>query len=89
MENFEQIGKVMEFYLKYWKNEGILDKMLEKLGHFNQSLFFSDLLIQVYLLNRFLYLLNSLNKALEKVGEICETENVGTMMLTITLQIIA
>ena len=28
--NFEQTGKVRGFYPKYWKNEGILPKILEK-----------------------------------------------------------
>ena len=28
--NFEQTGKVREFYPKYWKNEGNLPKILEK-----------------------------------------------------------
>ena len=46
--------------------------------------------MEVYLLNRFLYLLNSLNKTLKKilengkntleVREICQSENVGTML---------
>ena len=30
--NFEQTGKVREFYPKYWKNERILPKLLEKWG---------------------------------------------------------
>ena len=49
--NFEQTGKVREFYLKYWKNEEILASF--------SFYFFSTLLIEVYLLNRFLYVLNS------------------------------
>ena len=28
--NLEQTGKVGEFYQKYWENEGILPKILEK-----------------------------------------------------------
>ena len=62
--NFEETGKV-----------GILPKILEKWGNFTENtgkvkkfqpvityIFFSKFLIQVYSLNRFLYLLNSLNK---------------------------
>ena len=41
--NFEQTGKVREFYTIYWKSEGILAILN----------FCSDFLIQVYLLNRF------------------------------------
>ena len=46
--------------------------------------------MEVYLLNIFLYLLNSLNKTLKKywkmgknteIGEICQSENMGTMGL--------
>ena len=55
---FEQTGKVREFYPKYWKNEEILASFY--------FYFFSYLLIEVYLLNRFLYLLNSFNKTLKK-----------------------
>ena len=51
---------------------------------------FSDFLIEVYLLNRFLYFLNSVNKTVKntvkcskentgKVREIRQSENVGTM----------
>ena len=89
--NFEQTGKVREFYPKYWKNEGILSKILESeeiLASF-YLYFFSDFLIEVNLLNRFLYLLHSLNKTLKnsgklkentgKVGEIRQSENVRTM----------
>ena len=46
--NFEQTGKVREFYRKYWKSVDILDSFL----------------IGVYLKNRFLYLLNSSNKTM-------------------------
>ena len=28
--DFEHIGKVREFYPKYWKSDGILPKLLEK-----------------------------------------------------------
>ena len=57
--NFTQnTGKIREFYPKYWKSEEILA------GFY--FYFFSDFLIEVYLLNRFLYLLNSLNKTLKK-----------------------
>ena len=56
--NFEQTGKVREFYPKYWKSEEILASFY--------FYFFSDFLIEVYLLNRFLYFLNSLNKTLKK-----------------------
>ena len=37
--NFEQTEKVREFWAKYWKNEGILPKILGKLGTFSQFLF--------------------------------------------------
>ena len=37
--NFEQTGKVGEFYQKNWKHEGILPKIMEKLGNFSQFLF--------------------------------------------------
>ena len=59
------------FTPKYWKIEGILPKILEKLGNVSQFLFlfFSDFLIEIYLLNRFLYLLNSLNKTLKIILE--------------------
>ena len=49
--NFEQSGKVREFYPKYWKNEEILASFC--------FYFFSDFSIEVYLLN-------SLNKTLKK-----------------------
>ena len=87
--NFEQTGKVREFYPKYWENEGILPKILEKWGNFSHFLFliFLDFSIEMYLLNRFLYLLNSLDKTLEngnkntgKVMEICQSENMGTIV---------
>ena len=75
-ENFEQTGKVGEFHPKYWKNEGILPKILEKWGHFSQFLyyFFLLLLIEVYVLNWFIYFLNSLNaeKILENGKKILE-----------------
>ena len=71
-----------EFYPKYWKSEEILASFY--------FIFFTDFLIEVYLLNRFFYLLNSLNKTLKKyweiekntgkVREICQSENVGTMV---------
>ena len=84
--NFEQTGKVR----------------VEKSGNFTQNtgkvrefqpvyifIFFFDFSIEVYLLNRFLYLLNSLNKMLKKywkmekstgkVREICQFKNVGIM----------
>ena len=55
----------MEFYPKYWKT-----------GNFTQntgilaSFYFSfDFLIGVYLLNRVLYLLNSLNETLKNSGK--------------------
>ena len=81
--NFEQTGRV-EFYPKYWKSEGFL-------AIFLFLFFFLSLLIEVYLLNRFWYLLNSLNKTLKKntgkwkqntgkVREICQSENEGTMI---------
>ena len=78
--NFEQIGKVREFYPKCWKRERILASFY--------FYFFSNFLIEVSLLNRFLYLLNSLNETLKKywkiekkigkVSEICQSEKVGT-----------
>ena len=46
-----------EFYPKYWKSKDFLTSFY--------FYFFSDFLIEVYLLNRFLYLLNSLNKTLK------------------------
>ena len=52
--NFEWTGK-MKFYQKYWKNEEILANFY----------FFSDFLIEVYLLNRFFVCANSLNKTLK------------------------
>ena len=64
-KTFFSQGKVRE----YWKNEGILPKILEKCGilsSFYFYVFFSDFLIDVYLLNGFLYLVNSLNKTLKK-----------------------
>ena len=64
-------GKERAFYPKYWRSEGILASF-----YFH---FFTDFLIEVYLLNRFFYLLNSLNemprkywkwrKILEKPGK--------------------
>ena len=80
--NFTQnTGKLEEFYPKYWKNEGILGN------------FISNFVIEVYLLNRFLHLLNLLNKIVEngkqnagKVGENCHSENVGTMCRTMSSQ---
>ena len=49
--NFEQTGKVREFCPKCWKNEEILASFYHN--------FFSDFLIKVYLLNRFLNLVSS------------------------------
>ena len=72
-------GKMREFYPKYWKNEEIL-------GSF-YFYFFSDFLIEVYLLNRFLYVLNPLNKTPKKYWKMVreywksQSENVGTMGL--------
>ena len=89
--NFEKTGKVREFYPKYWKNEEILLKILEKWGHFSLFLlyFLPEFLFEMYMLNKFLYLLNSLNKTLKKywkikkytgkIREICQSKNVGTM----------
>ena len=49
--NFEQnTRQVRKVYPKYWKGEAILASFY--------FYFFSDYLIEVYLLNRFLYLLN-------------------------------
>ena len=66
--NFEQTGKVKEFYPKYWKIEGISPKYwkTERILASFYSIFFSNFLIEVYLLNRFLHLLNSLNETLIK-----------------------
>ena len=63
---------------KNWKNEKTFSSQ-RKSGNFEQTgkvggilasfyflSLFSDLLIEAYLLNRFLYLLNSLNKNTEK-----------------------
>ena len=52
--NFEQARKVRQYDPKYWKNEDIL------------ASFFPEFLIEVYLLNRFLCFLDSLNKTLKK-----------------------
>ena len=63
--NFTQnTGENREFDPKYWKSEEIL------------ASFFS-LLIEVYLLNKFLYLLSSLNRTLKNTGKLKEhTEKV-------------
>ena len=84
---FSSQRKVGEFWT-YWKSNGNLPKVLERRENFSQ--FFSDCLIKVYLLNRSLHLLNSLNKTLKKywkmekntgkVREICQSEKVGTMI---------
>ena len=55
LSSFEQTGKVREFYPQYWKRGEIL-------ASFYLFIFFSDFVNDVYLLNKFLYLLNSLNK---------------------------
>ena len=47
-KTFSSQGKVRGFYPKYWKNEDILASLF--------LYFFSEFLIEVYLLNRFLYL---------------------------------
>ena len=53
--NFTQNnGKMREFYPKYWKSEENL------VSFYLYFYFFSDFLKEVYLLNRFLYFLNSL-----------------------------
>ena len=83
------------------KSQGILNR-LEKSGNCTQNtrklrevfiyyFFFSNFLIEVYLLNRVLYLLNSFNETLKKywkmenktgkVREICQSENVGSMIM--------
>ena len=76
-EFYPNTGKVMEIYPKYWKSEGIFT-----IFYFYC---FLDFVIEVCLLNRFFYLLNSLNKMPKKywkvetkywknqgkVGEIC------------------
>ena len=60
--NFEQTGKLREFHSKYWKNEEILASFY--------LYFFCDFLIEVYLLNRVLYFINSWNKMLKKYWKI-------------------
>ena len=63
--NFTQnTGKMREFYIKHWKN----DKILASFYFY----FFSDFLIEMYLLNRFLYILNSLNTKLENGKKVLE-----------------
>ena len=54
-------GKVRGSHPKYWKTEGILTRF-----YFIFSLIF---LIEMYLLDRFFYLLNSLNKTLKNILE--------------------
>ena len=63
-----KLGKhfqVWEFYPKYWKSEGIAGKRgnftqnTGKGGNFSQFFIFLWFVIEVYWLNRFLYLLNS------------------------------
>ena len=54
-------GKLRELYPKYWKSEGILDSFC--------FYFFSDFLIEVCLLNRFLNLVNTLNDLLKNTGK--------------------
>ena len=62
-----------------WKSQGILPKILDKRGNFTQNtgkvrnfsyfiyfIFFADFLIEVCLLNEFLYLVNSLKVTLKK-----------------------
>ena len=49
--NFEQTGKVREFCPKCWEKEEILASFYHN--------FFSEFLIEVYLLNRFLNLVHS------------------------------
>ena len=70
--------KVREFYPEYWKSQGIL------------ASFLPGFLIEVYLLNRLLYLLNLWNKTLKilengkkywKVRKICQSESVGTHVM--------
>ena len=59
-KTFSSQGKVRGF-LTDWKSQGILPKMLENeeiLASFYHN-FFSDFLIEVYLLNRFLNLVSS------------------------------
>ena len=56
--------KMREFYPKYWKSNDVL-----AIFYFS---FFSDILIEVYLVNRFLYLLNSSNKTLKNTGKVKE-----------------
>ena len=55
--NFEHTGKVREYYPKYWKREGILPIFI--------FIFFHWFFIWGVFV-RFLYLLNALNKTLEK-----------------------
>ena len=70
-KTFSSQGKVREFWTD-WKRQGILPNILEKSGNFSQFLFLVFLwffLIEVYLLNRILYLLNPLNETLKKILE--------------------
>ena len=62
--NFELTGKVREFYPKYWQSEDILASFYFKffLLLFNGSVF----------VNRFLYLLTSLNETMENRKKILE-----------------
>lgn len=74
-------GTFWEFYPKYWKNVVILPKILERWGEFCEFLFtFSGFLIKVWLLIRFLNLLDSLNKTLKNYWKMEQSGNVGTMV---------
>ena len=77
-DNFSSQGKVREFLTdgksqgilpKILENEGILHKILEKFLASFYFYFFFDFLIEVYLLNRFLYLLNSFIKHWKNTGK--------------------
>ena len=75
LENWENIFKSGNFTQKYWKSEGIAGKRgnftqnTGKGGNFSQFFIFLWFVIEVYWLNRFLYLLNSWNKTLKKILE--------------------
>ena len=91
-ENFEQSGRVGENYPKYWKMREFYPKYWKSEESLASLCIFLSLtfLVEVPLLNRFLYLLNSVNETCQnnagkwkentgKVREICQSKNVGTM----------
>ena len=77
--NFEYTEKVRKFYTKYWRNwNWIVD---------NFCFIFSLIFNLTVFKNRTLKKYRENGKNTEEVGEFCQSDNVGTMVLVIFIEI--